>query len=89
MRCTSARSLPTPSRNAFGVDHHEVGLAVARALLDRLGVGHQPPHDHLAVAHVVFFDLRALADAAQLHERVARVALVLGAHDRRRDRRPG
>ncbi len=30
---------------------------------------------------MVFFDLRALADAAQLHERVARVRLVLGAHD--------
>ena len=37
--------------------------------------------DHLAVAHVVFFDLRALAHAAQLHERVPRVRLVLGAHD--------
>ena len=34
--------------------------------------------DHLAVAHVVFFDLRPLADAPQLHERVARVRLVLG-----------
>ena len=30
---------------------------------------------------MIFFDLRALADAPQLHERVARVALVFGAHD--------
>ena len=30
---------------------------------------------------MVFFDLRALADAAQLHQRVARVGLVFGAHD--------
>ena len=30
---------------------------------------------------MVFFDLGPLADAAQLHERVARVALVLGADD--------
>ena len=30
---------------------------------------------------MVFLDLRALADAAQLHERIARVALVLGADD--------
>ena len=31
---------------------------------------------------MVFFDLRALAHAAQLHHRVARVGLVLGADDR-------
>ena len=37
--------------------------------------------DHLPVAHVVFFDLRALADAAELDERVARVAFVFGADD--------
>ena len=49
--------------------------------LYRRGVGHQPPDDHLPVAHVVLFDLRAFADPAQLHERVARVAFVLGAHD--------
>ena len=35
---------------------------------------------------MVFFDLRALADAAQLDERVPRVALVLGADDRRHGR---
>jgi hypothetical protein len=43
--------------------------------------------DHLAVAHVVFFDLRPLAHAPQLHERVARVALVLGRDDLRGPRR--
>ena len=71
------------------IDHHQVRLAVARARFDRLGVGHQPAHDHLAVAHVVFLDLRAFADAAQLHQRVARVGLVLGARRCRRDRRRG
>ena len=30
---------------------------------------------------MVFLDLRPLPDAAELHERVARVALVLGLHD--------
>ena len=48
------------------IGHDVVGLAVARPHLDRLGVGHQPPHDHLAIAHVVFLDLRPLADPAQL-----------------------
>ena len=28
---------------------------------DGLRIGHHPPHDHLAVALVVLFDLRALA----------------------------
>ena len=42
----------------------------------------QPAHDHLPVAHVVFLDLRAFANAAQLHQRVAGVGLVLGADDR-------
>ena len=64
-----------------GIDHHQVGLAVAGALLDRLGVGHQPAHDHLAVAHVIFFDLRAFADAPQLDQRVARVGFVLRLDD--------
>ena len=63
------------------VDHHEERLSVALADVDRLRVRHQPPDDHLPVAHVVFFDLRALADAAELDERVARIALVLGLHD--------
>ena len=36
---------------------------------------------HLAIAHVVFFDLRALTNAPQLHQRVARVRLVLGHGD--------
>jgi hypothetical protein len=65
----------------LGSDHHEIRLAVARARFDRFGVRHQPPDDHLPVAHVVFLDLRALADAAQLHQRIARVGLVFGAHD--------
>ena len=42
----------------------------------------QPVHDRLAVAHVIFFELRAFADAPQLHQRVARVGFVLGLHDR-------
>ena len=41
----------------------------------------RPPHDHLAVAHVVFLDLRAFADPAELRQRIPRVALVLGAND--------
>ena len=65
----------------LGIGHHVVGLAAARPHLDRRGVRHQPVDDHLAVAHVVFFDVRALADPPQLDQRVARVALVLGAHD--------
>jgi hypothetical protein len=48
-------------------------LSRVRAL-DRLGVGHQPPHDHLAVAHVVFLDLRALAASAAAAPGVAGVA---------------
>ena len=65
----------------FRIHHHEVRFAIALPLLDRLRVGHEPPHDHLAVAHVVLFDLRPLAHTAELHQRVARVRLVFGAHD--------
>ncbi len=81
MRCTSPSSRPTPSRKAIGVGHHVEGLAVALPHVDGLGVGHQPPHDHLAVAHVVFFDLGALTHAPQLQQRVLRVGLVFGLHD--------
>ena len=63
------------------VGHDVIRLPVASAHLDRLRVGHQPADDHLPVAHVVFFDLRALADAPQLHERVACVRLVLRPDD--------
>ena len=87
MRWTSASRRPTPSWNAFAIDHDVERLAVAFPHVDRLGVGHQPAHDHLPVAHVVFFDLRAFAHAAQLHQRVARVAFVLGAARSRDDRR--
>ena len=66
-----------------GVHHHVVRLAVAPPHVDRVGVRHQPVDDHLAVAHVIFFDRRALAHAPQLHERIARVGLVLGLHDLR------
>ena len=48
---------------------------------DGLGVGQQPVDDELAVAHVVLLDLRALADAAQLNQRIARIRLVFRQHD--------
>ena len=38
-------------------------------------------HDHLAIAHVVFLDLRPFPHASQLHERISRVVLVVGLHD--------
>ena len=63
------------------VGHHVERLAVAPPLLHGVGVRHQPPHDELAVAHVVFFEVRALAHAPQLHQGVAREGLVLGARD--------
>ena len=63
------------------IDHHVVGLGVPAADLDGVRVGHQPVHDHLPVAHMVFFDLRALTDTAKLHQRVARVAFILRLHD--------
>src|ERR1051325_8102918 len=62
------------------IHHHEICLAVARTLLDRFRVRHQPADDHLPVAHVVFRDRRALTYTPQLHECVARVAFVLRAH---------
>ena len=86
MRWTSASRRPAPSWNALTSTIDVVGLAVAAADLDSGRVRHQPVDDHLAVAHVVFFDLRPFADAAQLDQRVARVALVLGADDVLRDR---
>ena len=58
-----------------------VGLAVALAHVDRRRVRHQPPDDHLPVAHVVLLDLRAVPDPPELHERVPRVRLVLGEDD--------
>ena len=63
------------------IDHDVIRLAVAPADVDRGGVGDQPVDDHLTIAHVIFFDVRPLADTPKLHERVARVALVLGADD--------
>ena len=44
------------------VHHHVERFAIARPRLDGIGVRHQPVDDHLAVAHVVFFDLGPLAD---------------------------
>ncbi len=44
-------------------------------------VREQPVDDHLPVAHVVLLDLRSLADASQLNQRVACVVLVLGGDD--------
>ena len=71
------------------IDHHVERLAVALTALDRLRVRHEPVDDHLPVAHVRLLDRRAFADPPQLNERIARVALVLGADDvllvRRRD----
>ena len=40
-------------------------------------------HDRLSIAHVILFELRAVAHAPQLHQRVAGVGLVLGLHNRR------
>jgi len=54
---------------------------VALTHLDGRRVGHEPVHDRLTVAHVVFFDVRAFTNTAQLHQRVAGVRLVLGQHD--------
>ena len=65
-------------RERLRIDHHVERLPVALPDVDRLRIRHQPAHDHLPVAHVIFFDLRALADPAQLHQRVARVTLVFG-----------
>jgi hypothetical protein len=64
-----------------GVADPRWGTSAAFADLDRLCVRHQPVHDRLAVAHVVFLDLRAVADPAQLHERIARVAFVFSANN--------
>ena len=59
--------------------------ALGSKAIDRKGMSismvQQPADDHLPVAHVVFFDLRALAHPAQLDERVTGIALVLGADD--------
>ena len=63
------------------VGHDVEGPVAARPDLDRRRVRDQPVHNRLAIAHVVFLDCGALADTPQLHERVARVSLVLGAHD--------
>ena len=76
IRCTSASRRPTPSRNAADVRHHVVRLAVAHAHVDRLGVAP-------SASATIIWRLRMwsssicvpCADAAQLDERVARVAL--------------
>ena len=63
------------------VDDHVERAALACASVDRRRVRHQPVHDGLAIAHVIFLEMRTPPHAPQLHERVARVALVLGQHD--------
>ena len=63
------------------IRHHVERLAVALAHVDRLCVRHQPADDHLAIPHVVLFELGALAHPTQLKERSPRVRLVLGTYD--------
>ena len=63
------------------IGEHIVRLAVALADFDRVRMRHQPVHDRLAIAHVILFELRPFPNASQLHQRVARISLVLGAYD--------